>query len=674
MTAEKKPEQTKSLSEALDHAAKLLEKNASAAEAQAREILSAVPGHPVALLMLASALRRQDRADVALEILAPLAEAQPKSPMVQFEAGLVLASLGRTREAIASLWRAVRLNPKLAAAWRELGDQFTIVGDVDAADDAYMHQIEASPHDPRLLEAAGALAKNKLAVAERLLREILKQFPTDVPAIRMLAETGMRLGRYEEAEHLYARCVELAPSFLAARHGYAMVLHRLNRPADSLAQTEILLGEAPQNPSYRNLKAAALARSGETARAIAWYEDLLKDFPQQPKVWLSYGHTLKADGKRDESIAAYRRSIKLMPNFGEAYWSLANMKTLRFTNVEIEAMQVQLEHGELSDEDRYHFQFALGKALEDKCAFEESFAQYARANALRRPGVPHDADETSEHVRRSKALFTPEFFRERAGMGFEAPDPIFVVGLPRSGSTLIEQILASHSQIEGTAELPDIGSMARRLSGRKRTSEQDKYPDSLAELDASALHSLGREFIERTRVQRKSGKPYFIDKMPNNFAHVGMIHLILPNAKIIDARRHPLACCFSCFKQHFARGQGFTYDLTDLGRFYRDYVELMAHFDTVLPGRVHRVIYEQLVDDPEAEVDKLLKYCGVQFEAACLKFYETDRSIRTASSEQVRSPIFREGLDHWRNYEPWLAPVKDALGAVLRDYPAVPKF
>jgi tetratricopeptide (TPR) repeat protein len=384
---------------------------------------------------------------------------------------------------------------------------------------------------------------------------------------------------------------------------------------------------------------------------------------------MSYGHALKAIGRQADCIAAYKKSIALAPTLGEAYWSLANLKTVRFEPQDIEAMRTFAAREKLADEDRYHLHFALGKALEDEGNYAESFQHYDAGNALRRKSITYDADETSDHVRRSKELFTSDFFAARAGQGNAAPDPIFIVGLPRSGSTLIEQILATHSAVEGTMELPDIIGIARRLSGRKSRSQTSNYPEMLATLDADALARLGGEYLERTRIQRKLGRASFIDKMPNNFAHVGLIHLILPNARIIDARRHPLGCCFSVFKQHFARGQAFSYEQTELGRYYVDYVDLMTHFDAVLPGRIHRVLYERMVSDPEREVRGLLDYCGLPFEEECLHFYRNSRAVRTASSEQVRQPIFRESVEQWRNFEPWLNPLKRALGPVLQEYP-----
>ena len=640
------------------------------AEAQSREILKAVPNYPQALLVLGVALRSQGNAPAARQVLKSLAASQPKAAGAQFELGLTLADLGETKDAISALRRAVKLDPNLPQVWLALADQLTLAGESMAADDAYARHIKASVNDPQLLKAAAALCESKLAFAERMLRSFLKHHPTDVSAIRMLAETGARLGHYEDAERLLARCVELAPSFEAARHNYATVLYRQNKPVEAIAQVEVLLKRDPRSPGYRTLRASALARLGETEQAILAYEDVLKAFPNQPKTWMSYGHTLKTAGRQEQCISAYRKGIALLPSLGEAYWSLANLKTFRFTPLEISTMGAQLERRDLAQEDRYHFHFALGKALEDEARYAESFEQYSKGNALRRTSLAYDADETSEHVKRCRTFFTAKFFHDRAGVGNPAPDPIFIVGLPRSGSTLIEQILSCHSAVEGTMELPDVMAIARRLGGKKKKIQLSAYPEVLATLSPDVFKALGEEYLSRTRIQRRLGRSFFIDKMPNNFLHVGLIHLILPNAKIVDARRHPLGCCFSCFKQHFARGQGFTYSLTDIGSYYVDYVSLMAHFDTVLPGRVHRIIYEQVVENPEQEVRRLLDYCGLPFEETCLRFYETPRAVRTASSEQVRLPIFTDSVEHWRHFEPWLEPLKHALGPVLAAYPA----
>jgi tetratricopeptide (TPR) repeat protein len=383
---------------------------------------------------------------------------------------------------------------------------------------------------------------------------------------------------------------------------------------------------------------------------------------------MSFGHILKTLGQQSESVAAYRRAIAIRPTLGEVWWSLANLKTMRFDQADIDAMTAALETAGLSDDDRFHLHFALGKALEDRQEAAASFTHYAAGNRLRRAQLRYEPDETKAHVDRSIALYSQKFFAERASHGCDARDPIFILGMPRAGSTLVEQILASHSAIEGTAELPDLPAIARRLGGRDRKPEDSHYPAGLAELAPDALRALGEEYLERASVQRSTDKPFFIDKLPNNWAHVGLIRLILPNAKVIDARRHPLACCFSNFKQHFARGQIWSYDLAEIGAYYRDYVTLMRHFDTVLPDFVHRVIHEHLVDDPEADVRRLLEFLDLPFEDACLSFYENPRAVRTASSEQVRRPISREGLDQWKPFEPWLDPLKAALGPVLQDW------
>lgn len=673
------PEPMASLEVALAHASRLLATDPALAGEQATEILRVVGSHPMALLLLGASHTARGNATQATEILAPLAQAQPQWAMAQYELGLALGRAGRGDEAVAALRRAVALKPDLPHAWLGLADHLRVIDDVAGADAAYAAHIKFSTRDPRLLAAATALYENRIPEAETLLRQHLKQMPTDVPAIRMLAEVAARLGRNEDAEHLLERCLELAPGFHAARQNYALVLHRSNKPAEALVQIEALLEREPANPSYRNLKAVVLCRTGDYAPAIELYADILAEYPQQPKIWLSYGHALKTAGFQDRAVDAYRKSIALDPRFGEAYWSLANLKTFRFSADEVQTMRRQLQRTDLDAEHRYHLEFALGKALEDNGDYAESFQHYLEGNALRLAQVPYKADDTSARVRRSKQVYTREFFDQRADFGSDAPDPIFIVGLPRAGSTLLEQILSSHSAVEGTMELPEIISTARMLrqqgnSDQATSDHATPYHDVLATLDANAVRELGEHYIERTRIHRKTDAPFFIDKMPNNFAHIGLIHLALPKAKIIDARRHPLACCFSGFKQHFARGQNFSYSLDDLGRYYRDYVELMAHFDAVLPGRIHRVIYESMVEDTEAEVRRLLDYCGLPFEAQCLRFFENERPVRTASSEQVRKPIYREGIDHWRHFDAWLGPLKAALGPVLDAYPGVPDF
>lgn len=533
--AGKTPEQKATLRDALAQAARMLAARPDLAEEQAREILKAVPGQSHALLMLGAARRLQNDPAEARAILEPLAETQPNAPDVQFELGMVLAALGENQKAIATLSRAVTLNPKHPRAWRALGDEKTLAGDAKGADEAYARHIQASVNDPSLMKAAAALVENDLPVAEHLLRAFLKQHPTDVSALRMLAEVGARLRRYEDAEALLARALELAPGFAAARQNYASILYRHNKPQEVIEQADILLKDDPRNPNHHALRAAALGQLGEYAQASAAYEKLLKEFPHHPHAWMSYGHTLKTQGRTDDGIAAYRKSIEQLPSLGEAYWSLANLKTFRFSPAEIETMRAQLSRNDLSNEDRFHFEFALAKALEDEKSFEDAFVHYEKGNALRRKTAPYDREDTTEQVRRAKTLFTSGFVTARAHVGHAAPDPIFIVGLPRAGSTLIEQILSSHSQVEGTMELHTIGNMVRKIGGAGKKSRASAYPDALTNFAPEQFRALGEEYLARTRIHRKSGKPLFIDKMPNNFLHSGFIRVILPNAKIIDA-------------------------------------------------------------------------------------------------------------------------------------------
>jgi tetratricopeptide (TPR) repeat protein len=667
-------EATANLQTAIAHATRLLATDPALAAEQANEIIRAVGDHPMALLVLAASHRVRGDLDAALGILQPLASTQPRSAITQLELGLALGRAKQGQQAVAALRRAVALKPDLPQAWLALGDHLMAMDDSVGADIAYANHIRYSTRDPRLMRAATALCEDRIPEAEALLREQLKHHPTDVAAIRMLAEVAARLGRSEDAENLLARCLELAPSFHAARQNYALVLHRSNKPEQALVQIETLLQAEPANPGYRNLKAVVLCRVGDYEPAIALYADLLAENPRHAKVWMSYGHALKTAGHQPRAIEAYRTSLGVEPGFGEVWWSLANLKTVRFSADDLATMRSQLQRDDLSGDDRQHLEFAVGKALEDLGEYEASFQHYQRGNDLRRATVHYSADDTSARVQRIKQGYTREFFGKRAGWGTDASDPIFIVGLPRAGSTLLEQILSSHSAVEGTMELPEVTSITRTLRSQSDASQPMPYHDVLERLDADALRVLGEQYLQHTRIQRKTAAPFFIDKMPNNFLHIGLIHLMLPNAKVIDARRHPLACGFSGYKQLFARGQGFTYSLDDIGRYYRDYVELMAHFDAVLPGRIHRVIYERMVEDTEAEVRRLLEYCGLPFEERCLRFFENDRPVRTASSEQVRKPIYRDGVDHWQHYAPWLGPLETALGPVLQAYPAVPGF
>ena len=661
------------LEQAVAHAGRLLPTEPALAEAQVDEILKVVPGHPPALQLLAAARAAQGRLDDALAVLEPLAEWHPQWAAVQFELALARLQAGRRDAAIDALRRALALQPELPQGWRLLADQLREAGEVAAAQAACLEHVRHAARDPRLLAAGAALADARIPEAEALLRQHLREAPTDVVAIRMFAELAARVGRADEARVLLERCLELAPGFHAARQNYALLLHRANLPEQALAEIERLLAAEPRHPAHRNLKAVVLCRTGDYATAIDLYAELLDEYPDNAQVWMSYGHALKTAGLTARAIEAYRRALAQQPSFGEVWWSLANLKTFRFSDEDVATMRAQVARPDLSDDDRLHLDFALGKALEDAREYEASFGHYAAANARRHGQLHYDPDETHARVEHIRRQYTREFFAERSGWGSQARDPVFVVGLPRSGSTLIEQILSSHSQVEGTMELPEITSITRLLREQADGDSPMPYHDALARLDAGALRELGERYLAHTRIQRKTSAPLFIDKMPNNFMHIGLIHLMLPNAIIIDARRHPMACCFSGFKQHFARGQSFSYRLEDLARYYTDYVRLMAHFDAVLPGRVHRVIYEHMVEDTEGEVRRLLAHCGLPFEEACLRFFENERPVRTASSEQVRRPIYREGVDQWRHYAPWLGPLEQGLGAALRAYPGVPE-
>jgi predicted Zn-dependent protease len=653
------PQPDPALEAALQRVASLMRSDPALAAREATAILASRPGHPLAALFLGMARRQSGDLPGALSILESLAQRQPGSAAAQYELGVTLGLAGRRDEALAALERAVALKPDVGEAWRLIAEHRMEAGDPAGADAAWANHVAITTAGPALLGPAAALIANRLADAERMLRAHLAKHPEDPPALRMLAELAMRAARWEDAAALLERCLALAPDFAAARHSYALALHEQHRTKEARAQIEQLLSGEPGNPVYLNLKANVLGRGGDHAAAISAFESVLADYPSNPRIWMAYGDALKTAGRSDDGIAAYRRSVEIAPGFGEAWWSLANLKTYRFAPGDVEAMQARLERADATDDDRLHLHFALAKALEDAERFEESFAHYAEGNRIRRAGIAYDAAATSEFVRRMLTLFTGEFVAQRHGWGCEAADPIFIVGLPRSGSTLVEQILASHSAVEATMELPDVAVLARSLAGRTR------YPDVLAQLDADACRALGERYMRQTRLHRKRGTARFVDKMPNNWMHAGFIHLMLPNARIIDVRRDPMACCWSCYRQHFARGQHYTYSLEELGRFYRDYVALMAHFDAVLPGRVLRVSYERLVEDTETEVRRMLAHCGLSFETSALRHFEGTRAVATASSEQVRRPVYREALEQWRHFEPWLGPLRDSLGPDL---------
>ena len=653
----------------LARAAELVASDPVRAEPLAREVLADIPDHPSALALIASSQRARGEFEAASAILAPLAEARLDLWLVQFEWGQLLMTLGRSRDATLPLSRAVELNPTLARAWRLLGDVRLVSGDAGAAQVAYDWMLWALMPDERLRRPAKDLAEKRLAGAEQALRALLGAEPGNLPAAHLMAEVLARRGDLTAAAALLAECLAQAPNLHLARQSYALVLHRAGRPLEALAQLEALLAREPANHRCRMIKAAAATEVGDYAAAAAVTATLLQDFPDQPHPWLLQGHGLRTLGETDAAVTAYKTALALDPNCAEAWWSLANLKTYRFAPDEIAAMTRRLAERDLDGRAESLLRFACAKVAEDQGRYPDAFADYARANAMQRALRPYDPSAATQAVRRARQLFSRSFFAARRGWGTNARDPIFIVGLPRSGSTLVDQILTSHSAIEGAQELSDLQAIADELG---RTGPG--YPERLATLGADELAAIGRTYLATTHSRRGLGRPRFTDKAPWNFFHVGLIQLALPNAAIIDVRRHPLAWGVSTFRQHFEGGSDFAYDLADLGRYYRDYVELMDHFDHVLPGRVCRVAYEALLTDTEAETRRLLDHLDLPFEDACLRFFENPRPVATPSSEQVRGPIRPESADEWRRFDPWLEPLKAALGPALRatgpPYPA----
>jgi len=648
--------------ETIQRAADRLAADPAEAERLVRQVLAQAPADPRARLIFASARRRQGRAADALAILQPLAAAWPNAANTQFELGACLAALGRDDEAIEPLSRAVALNRDLSLAWKGLGEALFRLGEDEDAERAFAEYARTQMTDPALKPVAEALFARRYDQAEAQLRVHLGRHPNDSDALRLLAQTLIATSRPDEGEQTLDRCLELAPADHAARFMLANLYFLRQIPAAALAHVRMLLQADPQEIAYLSLEAACLARLGETDRVTEINEGLAARFPVQPKMWLNVGHSHRTAGDRARARAAYERALTLAPGFGEAWWALANLKVEPFSDADVAAMTARL--ADATDRDRLHLHFALGKALEDRKTFADAFHHYAEGAKMHLATAPHDAAAATARSERTTGFYTREVFEARAGQGDPSDAPIFVVGLPRSGSTLVEQILASHSAVEGTMELPEIPNLVLALEASARR-HGASWPEALADLSPADLARLGAAYLEGAGAYRRTARPRFIDKMPGNFLQVGLIHLILPNAKIVDVRRHPMAVGFSCFKQHFEGGAPFSYDLGDIGRWYADYVRLMDHFETVAPGRVHRVTYEDLVENTEDEVRRLLAALNLPFEAACLAFHENRRAVRTISSEQVRQPIFRQGLDQWRNFEPWLGPLAEALGERL---------
>lgn len=639
-----------------------------AAQRRAASVLAVSADHQDALYISAVANRYAKEFNAASEVVDRLIALSPEYGRAHQERGHLFKAQGRENEALAAYRYAAQLNPSLVASVK--GAAELAARREPAAAQAAQAELKRLSNLPKpLLAVMNHLAEGRILKAEDICRAFLKKNPTHTEGMRLLADIGMRLSVLDDAEFLLESAVALEPKNAQLRLDYIQVLRKRQKHDAALQQAKHLYQQDKTNPLFQSHLAVESMQVGDYEQAFALFDAVLDKLPGDPVTLTSKGHALKTYGDQEKAVDAYRAATTSSPGHADAYYALANLKTYRFTDEEIEAMQVQAAQPGMPFRQLIHFHFALGKAFEDRKDFAVSFSHYEKGNELKRIQSRYDPDQMEQEFRAQMEVCGPDLFGRQAGKGCPAQDPIFIVGLPRAGSTLLEQILASHSQVDGTMELPNVLALAHRLRSNGPISKESLYPQVLNELSAEELHGFGKAFIEETRVHRQ-GAPRFIDKMPNNFRHIGLIHLILPNAKIIDARREPMACCFSGFKQLFAEGQEFTYGLEQIGRYYRGYVELMAHWDRVLPDKVLRVQYEDVVDDLEAQVRRVLDFCGLPFEEACLNFHKTKRSVRTASSEQVRQPLYRSGVDQWRQFDAHLAPLKDALGPALQGYRA----
>jgi tetratricopeptide (TPR) repeat protein len=641
-------------------------RNFAAALTAGEALLGASPEHRDARLLVAIAQRYLGRIPDALESLTALEERYPRFSRLYEERGRCYVELRQAPQAIQAFLTAVNLNHALPGSWNMLEGLYRMTGEAQNAAMAGSHVATLKNIPPDIVAATAFFMDGDLEAAEPLIRAWLLKNGDHVEGMRLLARIGIARKVYDDPELLLAAVLERAPDYRAARQEYASVLIELHRHEEARRHIGMLLKDEPESRALRTLDAAALVGLGEHERAIVIYRGLLGS-PADADVHLSIAHALKTLGKSAEAIASYRKAAELRPEFGDAYWSLANLKTYRFEQQELQQMRAALAAPATGAVDRYHLCFALARALEDRGEYAESFHFYELGNRLKHAEIRYRPAITENNTRRQIEVCTAEFFASREGWGSPQRGPIFIVGLPRSGSTLLEQILASHSQVEGTQELPNVQQIVSVLRGREPEGTESRYPRILESLTDGDFRQLGEKYLADTRAYR-TGKPLFVDKNPNNFRHLGLVHLMLPEARIIDARREPMACCFSNLKQLFANGQEFTYGIEEIARYYRTYLELMRHWDRVLTGRILRIWHEDVVADLEGNVRRMLEFCGLPFEPQCLVFHETQRSVRTASSEQVRQALNREGLDQWKHFEPWLGPLKDALGDALTRY------
>jgi tetratricopeptide (TPR) repeat protein len=630
-------------------------------------LLAINPDHAEALYMAAVCYRYTQKYDKAQACLDTLMSGSHDRGRVYQEQGHLHVARNSPQKALAAFANACQLNPVLLASWKNQHQILKAMGRPEDAQQA-LAQVKRLQSLPRALVAVTDLmAQGKLLKAESLCRKFLKANPTHVEGMRLLAELAVKFGELEDAEYLLESAAEFEPGNIQVKIDLIAVLRQRQKFTQALSAAENLYREQPANPQLKSLYAIEKMQMGDYEGALELFEGVLELLPADAITLTSQGHALKTRGSQKQAIESYKAAIASNPWHGEAYYALSNLKTYRFSADEIKEMLALEQREELGPASKVHIAFALGKAFEDEQDYARSFDYYAQGNRLKRQQSNYDPDKMSEELMAQRLFFTREVLDSRADAGFDAPDPIFIVGLPRAGSTLLEQILSSHSQVDGTLELPNILSMAQKLRRQGRDSDDKSYPELLEDFSDEQLRSLGQQYIEDTRIHRQGGA-YFIDKMPNNFRHIGLIKLILPNAKIIDARRHPVACCFSGFKQLFAEGQEFSYDLLEYGRYYNDYVELMDHWDAVSPNSVLRVNYENVVADIDTQVARILEYCGLPFEPACLSFYNTERAVRTASSEQVRQPIYREGVEQWIHFRPFLTALEETLTPSLVQY------
>ncbi|MCR8922084.1 sulfotransferase [Dasania sp. GY-MA-18] len=633
-----------------------------------QELLKQDPENIEVLYLLAVCQRYQKQPQESLKTLAKLLEINPNYGRAYQEQGHNLKLTASHKETLAAYEKAVKHNPALHASWRELIHLYRIDKNQQGLNLAESEYQRLSKLPKELITVSSLIHEEKLYQAEQICRAFLKKNKTHVEGMRLLADLGMRQYVYDDAEFLLEHCVKFEPNNWLARHDYVTILHKRQKFEQALEQAEYLCKEYPGNIAFETSLASQHVSLGRHEQALEIYAEVIKRNPQLEMPHLMVGHALKTIGRVEEGIQAYKRAYQARSDFGDAYWSLANLKTYRFEDTEIQQMKELIEKSSTTLIDKFHICFALGKAYEDRKDYQQSFQYYEQGNQLKKSQLRYNADILDEALKKQSQVCNQEFFSKTKGYGSNAKDPIFIVGLPRVGSTLLEQILASHSQVDGTMELPNMIALAHKLNGRRMQTEESRYPQILTELGNDDFKQFADDFIRDTQCYRE-GAPYFIDKMPNNFRHIGLIHCMFPNAKIIDARRHPMACCFSGFKQLFADGQEFTCGLEEIARYYKSYVALMDHWDQVLPGRVLRVHYEHVVADLETQVRRILDYCELPFEQACLDFYKTERSVRTPSSEQVRQPIYKQGVEQWQNYEPYLGTLKDYLADEIASYP-----